>query len=225
VFVEPGDPNHKGAVAEAKIVAAGLELGIPVLKPVAEHSRYDLMFDLGSHLLRVQCKWAVRRGDVLVIPFGTSRRGPRGYIRTSYTAEEIDVVAAYCAATDECYLLPLELVGERTGIHLRLAPAANGQRAGLHFADAYRLQGAVAQMERAPAWHAGGHGFESRQLHLADGSAKTVGADEFRNRLGSFMELAAAGAEIHVTRRGRPYVRLLGHQPTLAASRGDHPSG
>jgi antitoxin (DNA-binding transcriptional repressor) of toxin-antitoxin stability system len=32
------------------------------------------------------------------------------------------------------------------------------------------------------------------------------------------MELAAAGAEIHVTRRGKPYVRLLGHQQTLTAS-------
>jgi prevent-host-death family protein len=37
-----------------------------------------------------------------------------------------------------------------------------------------------------------------------------VGAHEFRNRFGWYMERAAAGEEIRVTRRGRPYVRLLG---------------
>jgi len=37
-----------------------------------------------------------------------------------------------------------------------------------------------------------------------------VGAHEFRNRFGWYMERAAAGEEMRVTRRGRPYVRLLG---------------
>jgi prevent-host-death family protein len=36
-----------------------------------------------------------------------------------------------------------------------------------------------------------------------------VGAHEFRNRFGWYMERAAAGEEIRVSRRGRPYVRLL----------------
>ncbi len=40
--------NHKGAVAEAKIAAAAIELGVPVLKPMSEHGRYDLIFDLGA---------------------------------------------------------------------------------------------------------------------------------------------------------------------------------
>jgi hypothetical protein len=35
-----------------------------------------------------------------------------------------------------------------------------------------------------------------------------VGAHEFRNRFGWYMERAAAGEEIRVS-RGRPYVRLL----------------
>jgi prevent-host-death family protein len=35
-----------------------------------------------------------------------------------------------------------------------------------------------------------------------------VGAHEFRNHFGFYMERAAAGEEILVTRRGRPSVRL-----------------
>jgi hypothetical protein len=50
--------NHKGNVAEATIAAAAIKLGVDVIKPLVEHTRYDLIFDLRPRLLRVQCKWA-----------------------------------------------------------------------------------------------------------------------------------------------------------------------
>ena len=40
-------------------------------------------------------------------------------------------------------------------------------------------------------------------------SSVSVGAHEFRNRFGYYLERAAAGAEIAVTRHGRPYARLV----------------
>jgi len=36
-----------------------------------------------------------------------------------------------------------------------------------------------------------------------------LGAHEFRNRFGYYMERAAAGDEIRVSRHGRPFARLL----------------
>jgi prevent-host-death family protein len=36
-----------------------------------------------------------------------------------------------------------------------------------------------------------------------------VGANEFRNHLGWYMERAAAGEEIAITHRGKPYARLI----------------
>src|SRR5436189_2132226 len=83
-FVHRETGNHKGAVAEAKIAAAAIELGIPVLKPVSEHGRYDLVFEMGTRLLRIQCKWANRRDDVVVVYVGGSYLSPRGYVRTTY---------------------------------------------------------------------------------------------------------------------------------------------
>jgi PD-(D/E)XK endonuclease len=50
--------NRKGAIAEAEIAAAAVRLGIPVLRPIQEHGRYDLAFEVGDRILRVQCKWA-----------------------------------------------------------------------------------------------------------------------------------------------------------------------
>ncbi len=40
------------------------------------------------------------------------------------------------------------------------------------------------------------------------GGSLTVGAHEFRNRFGWYMERAAAGEEFLVSRRGKPHVRL-----------------
>ena len=39
---------------------------------------------------------------------------------------------------------------------------------------------------------------------------RVVGAHEFRNHFGYFMERAELGEEILVTRRGKPVVRLVG---------------
>jgi prevent-host-death family protein len=38
---------------------------------------------------------------------------------------------------------------------------------------------------------------------------ESVGAHEFRNRFGIYLERAAAGAEISISRHGRPYARLI----------------
>ena len=47
--------NAKGGIAEIEIAAAAVRLGVAVLKPLTEHGRYDLAFEIGPRLLRVQC--------------------------------------------------------------------------------------------------------------------------------------------------------------------------
>ena len=44
----------------------------------------------------------------------------------------------------------------------------------------------------------------------------TVGAHDFRNHFGYYMERATAGEEIAVTRRGKPTVKLVAYQSTLS---------
>jgi prevent-host-death family protein len=208
VFVH--DSNHKGNVAEAAIAAEATKLGIAVMKPLTEHTRYDLIFDLRPRLLRVQCKWAPLKNDVIAVNLMSSRYTSRGeQIRVPYSPDEIDAVAAYCEALDECYLLPIDLVAGRRAVQLRIRPPKNCQRAALNWAVDYQLSGAVAQLGRARRWQRRGRGFESHQLHSPARADHTVGAHEFRNHFGWYMELAAAGSEIAVTRRGKPAVRLV----------------
>jgi PD-(D/E)XK endonuclease len=132
-------PSQKGAVAEAEIAAAATRLGLVVLRPLCDGARYDLGIDVGSRVLRVQCKWAARLEDVLMIHVTTCRHTPRGYLRTTYSDDEIDAVAAYSEATDRCYLLPIADIADRSAISLCLTPTRNNQAQGVRWAEDYEL--------------------------------------------------------------------------------------
>jgi prevent-host-death family protein len=128
-------------------------------------------------------------------------------------------VAAYCAATDRCYVLPHELSVERAAVHLRLAAARTSQQSGIHRARDFelgatlaRLRGPIAQLgERLSGTQkvAG----SSPASSMVDDSAVTIGAHEFRERFGWWIERAAAGERIEVTRHGKPFVRVLAAGP------------
>jgi PD-(D/E)XK endonuclease len=135
----------KGAIAEAAITAAAVELGIVVLRPVVEGRRYDLVFDVRHRLYRVQCKWAPRRGGAIEVRLASCRHTPSGYVYATYDATEVDAVAVYCQELKRCYWLPIEEVADRRGFYLRLTPAANNQRAAINYAADYEL-GAIAQL-------------------------------------------------------------------------------
>jgi prevent-host-death family protein len=206
------NPNHKGNVAELAIATEAAKLRLSVLKPLTEHERYDLILGIGGSLLRVQCKWASLRDDVVRVRFHSSRHSPtRGYIRTTYGVDEVDAIAIYCGDLDKCYLLPIENFAGKNGAHLRVGPARNNQRASLHWATDYEFPGAVAQLEERRHGMAEVRGSSplSSTADIISASTEAVGAHEFRNRFGFYLERAAAGAEISISRRGRPYARLV----------------
>ncbi len=222
VFVSLDNPNQKGAIAELKVATAATCLGVPVLRPMTEHGRYDLAFEVGGRVLRVQCKWAGVRGGVVVVNLRTSYLTKTREVRAAYGADEIDAVAAYCEDLDRCYLLPIELVQDMRAIHLRLHPPRNGQRAALHWAADYELPGAIAQLGERRAGSAKAVGSSPTSSTQDNRRETVVGAHEVRNRFGWYLERAAAGEDIRVTRRGRPYVRLT---PDSSHARAHRPPG
>ena len=148
----------KGAIAESFIAAHAIELGVFVLRPTIEGRRYDLLFDIDHRLFRVQCKYASRKGSVLVVNLTSCRYTPHGYVCTKYGAEEIDAFAAYSPELKRSFWLPIESVGGMRAVHLRLSPAANNQEVAIRYADDYDFDGAIAQLgeRRAGSAKAGG---------------------------------------------------------------------
>ena len=213
--------NHKGNAAELAIAAEAARLGLMVLMPMTEHERCDLVLGIAGKLLRVQCKWGSCDGATIQVRLTSSYHSPtRGYVTRTYSPDEVDAVAVYCEATGKSYLVPIEKVAGLGLFTLRLTPARNSQRAALNSAARYEFPGAVAQLEERVAGSDEVRG-SSPLSSTADSSAlpksESVGANEFRNHFGIYLERAAAGAEISVTRHGRPDARLGPAARTLPA--------
>ena len=144
--------DQKGVIAEQAVAWEAVKRGLGVFLPLGDE-RYDLILDLRPKLLRVQCKWAVRRGDVVLIRTRRCRRGPEGFIHRGYQPGEIDAIAAYCAELGQYYLLPLEMSVGRALVQLRLSPSRNNQQQRINWAQDFefgatleRLHGPIAQL-------------------------------------------------------------------------------
>ena len=61
--------NDKGLIAELEIELAAIRLGIPVLRPLNEHARCDLGFDIGGRILES----SVQVGPAESVPDGGDR--------------------------------------------------------------------------------------------------------------------------------------------------------
>jgi hypothetical protein len=145
--------DQKGNVAENAIVFEAVKLGIDVYRPVGEGGRFDMIFEVGERLWRVQCKWAPLHGDVIALRCYSSRRNRLGVMRRIYADGEIDAFAAYCHDLRTCYFLPYELFRNRVQVALsnealQEQPEPEGQL-GLGFrVRGYTVptQGAIAQL-------------------------------------------------------------------------------
>ena len=219
--------NHKGAVAEAAITAEAVRLGIGVSRPLADE-RYDLIFDMRPGLLRVQCKCAHLAGGVLRVNTGGSWYSPgRGYVRSTYTGDEIDAIAAHNADLGRSYLLPVSEVSGQRQVHLRIEETQNRQRAAINWAAEYEFPGAIAQLgERLTGSQEVGGSNPPSSIPIppsttellaaltppaspADGVLKeTVGMDEFDARIAHYVRHAESGGHVLITRWGKPVARL-----------------
>ena len=141
--------NQKGTIAELQVARAAVELGVGVYSPFGDE-RCDLIFDLRPRLVRVQCKWAHRHGENILVPLFSARRAADGLRHLKYSAAEIDAFAAYCPDTGRCYFLEFE---PQSSVSLRLGPTRNNQARGIRWAHEYELAarlrplvGAIAQL-------------------------------------------------------------------------------
>lgn len=205
--------NHKGNAAELAIAAEAAKLGLEVYYPLTEHGRCDLILGIAGMPHRVQCKWGARVGERIQVRLSTSHHSPtRGYVIRTYDRSEIDLVAVHCAELQTNYLLPPELFEDRSNVCLRTGQAKNGQRAALHWASDYELPGAVAQLAERFAGSEEARGSNplssTPEVAVEAPAVEEVGAHQFRNHFGYYLDRVAAGNEVLVHRRGHPCARL-----------------
>ena len=132
--------DQKGAIAESAVIHAAIKHGAGVYRPAMEGGRYDLILELGPRLFRVQCKYAPRHGNVVVVRCYSARRAREGLRKRVYRAAEVDLIAAYCPELDRCFLLSSEVFDGRTQVDLRLEACRNHQQRGINWADDFDFE-------------------------------------------------------------------------------------
>jgi hypothetical protein len=88
----------------------------------------------------------------VIVNCRSCRRTAAGYDRRSYSSDDVDLVAAYCAELSTSYLLEPWRFSGQWMVQLRLGPTKNNQRQRINWAEDFDFAatlsalGAVAQL-------------------------------------------------------------------------------
>ena len=93
-------PKRRGEWAELRFMQRAAELGLWLTKPWGDSAPYDFITDHHGYLLRVQVKCTQYHR-------GHSYKCHLDQNGIPYTADQIDLFAAYIIPTDTWYLLPI----------------------------------------------------------------------------------------------------------------------
>jgi hypothetical protein len=106
------------------------------LVPFGENQRYDLVLDLGSSFLRVQCKTGRLRNGCIEFNARSVRVNTRRTFTRDYKGE-IELFMVRCPETGGIDAIPID--DARTHGTLRVDPTANRQSKRVRWARDYEL--------------------------------------------------------------------------------------
>jgi len=128
--------SEKGKAAELAIMSALARKGKAILVPFGEY-RYDFVIDEGDgKFSRVQCKTAVLKKGALTF-YTASRKD--GISHGANYVGEIEYFGIYSFALDKVYLIPIEVIGTKKRMSLRVDEPRNRQKGRIHWASEYEV--------------------------------------------------------------------------------------
>ena len=116
--------QQKGITTEMYVAAYLLSLGYNVSQPLCQDSKYDLIVDVDSKLLRLQVKTA-RLTDTNSITFNcrSTTKNSSTHKSRSYNVNEIDYFATYW--NHQVYLVPVGQCSSEKRLHLEKPKQSN----------------------------------------------------------------------------------------------------
>jgi len=106
--------KRRGELAEAAFLHKAAGLGLTVAKPWGDSNRFDFIVETGGRMVRVQVKSAYsgnKYGGYIFHNHGARHAD-------TYTARDIDFLAAYIVPEDVWYVLPIEAFAGITSCQL-----------------------------------------------------------------------------------------------------------
>jgi hypothetical protein len=111
----------RGDISEQAAILQALKRGWGVLKPIGDRFPYDLVFDVGGALVKVQVKsaWFDESRGNYVVDNRRTKTNRRVMVREVYRPTDFDFALAYVADPDLFYVFPVEVfISYASEIHL-----------------------------------------------------------------------------------------------------------
>jgi len=110
--------KRMGEVAELAFMHKAATLGFGVAKPYGDSHPFDLLLQHGRRLLRIQVKSVFATNKKSRWAYAVNVSLHRNMRCAFYSEDDIDFLAAYVAAHDAWYVIPVESVSTRKAINL-----------------------------------------------------------------------------------------------------------
>ena len=141
--------QQKGLSTELHCLQDFVDLGYQCLTPFGDSCKYDVAVDLGSKIIRIQCKHSKWATDTMIekVAFEISTccqtTNTQKTTRYKYSKDEIDFF--YTWFEGQGYLVSIE---EATGLSFRwrYEYPSSGQKKGIHIASEYELKEVIKKI-------------------------------------------------------------------------------
>lgn len=130
----------KGNIGESIVLAEFVKRGIQVSVPFGDNARYDLIADFNGKLNKIQVKYCnqhIINGSV-TCPCASSTNHTTNKHYTTYQ-NDIDYFAFYIVALNQTVLVPIEIIGNRKSICIRIDEPKNNQNEKITYASDYSI--------------------------------------------------------------------------------------
>jgi len=131
-----------GDIAEQAAILQALKRGWGVLKPVGDRLPYDLVFDVGKVLVKVQVKhaWFDEGRGNYVVDNRRTKTNRRVMVREVYEPSDFDFALAYVSDLDVFYVFPVKVfISYASEIHLVEAEKRQRKPRSVRYRDAWKL--------------------------------------------------------------------------------------
>lgn len=131
-----------GDIAEQAAVLRALKRGWGVLRTIGDRLPYDLVFDVGGTLVKVQIKsaWFDEPSGNYIVDNRRTKTNRRQMVREAYSLLDFDFALVYIEALDLFYVFPTAVfIGYGSEIHIVEADKRQRKPRSAEYRDAWNL--------------------------------------------------------------------------------------
>lgn len=130
--------KEKGNIGEAVILSEFVKRNIQVAIPFGDNARYDLIAEFNGKLNKIQIKYCdcLSETNAIVCPCRSSTNHTTNKHYTTYE-NDVDYMCFYIPRWNKTMIMPIQDIGTRKEIYVRLELPKNNQRSKVTLVDDY----------------------------------------------------------------------------------------